>query len=301
MVPEEQSAGVSLEEYGMANILRKVTVSGKRNQWGQLIWHAEAVVEHDGREGYASFTDYIGLYYFYITNQPVMRELRRRDMPKRTQEIKSFMIQFRSETDVEEKMAHTGFYSVLLYLYSLRKTELRDDTDEPVEYTEDIGKDTDEMELALICPREKYRAFLFREPYPDYTVVNIRYRMFDRRVIRPLYAEAYIIDHMKPVYLEAHWTPENPDIFTFEVNGNTIYELINRPHLPRVRHLAEIRAKGMFYKDMQSALEGRYGRACLVLISTIAYQLRAVEFHKRNNYDPKDIPEWIVLDPDMHF
>ena len=276
----------------MANIIRKVTLAsdGPGSWTGER--YAEILVERNGKEVYASLSraNYDGLYF--ITAEPVLEYHMKNEAVPNNLIIESFETGDSDDYEKEEKMAQSDYYTVFLYLNSMMEIADKLEQGETSDYTEDLGRDTDKMNLKPLASESRLMKQLFGEVYPGYTVLSIQCEEAEDDIMQAYNAEAVVIDHNKTVYLEATWVSEVPEEISFEKNKVSIHEQMTRPTDEAIDELVEIRQSGLIYSDMHSALSSKYSSIFRKLIIEIFKKLREAEYFEDFADDEDEIPSW---------
>lgn len=272
----------------MANIIRKVMVAGTGEQFDLGFWNAEMLVEHDGREVYASIQYLFETAGCFVTTVSVLEyHMKGKEIPEDLMEEfhqTGIADQYRNE----EKMTESEYYSAWLYLNSLRELGKDLEDQEVLEYMEDLGKDTDAMDLTPFA--ENPRKILYPDAEALYSGFTVLYGHTDTAetdgVLR-VSAEAVLIEKMKTVYLEASWTSDKPEEILFEANRTSVHALLQEISEEAEEKIAEVRKDGEIM-DMEHALKSTYRKVCLKQILAITVLIRKTDFFK----DSDQVPEW---------
>lgn len=285
----------------MAKTLKKARVYyGNRYSWiGERI--AEIQIDDDGSERYIVVSDTGEDALYYASKRSLFDELTAEECVDfdKTDVIAEFETGPVDEFEIEEtKMCKSKYYNCFLYLHKLIEKNDKE-IDDVVEYTEDYGKDIDEMKLRTLkqCyEREKAtsltnRIILDENGKKKYGVITTKCDESLGETIDAILAEAVIEDKGKRKYLEAIWVSEVDYDLSFEINNKSIHDnLLNNGD---VDELTELRKHGHIdYYCYEDAMKSKYPEVVENLAMLISNMLE--EKGRFEDYDEEEFSdiEW---------
>lgn len=260
--------GNQREEIIMAKILKRARVDYSNNySWiGERAGELE--VDHDGSIVYIAATDIGEEALYYVSERSLFEELIEDECKEidKTGVVEEYdtgpIVDFEGE---ETEMRQSEYYKCFLYLHTLIRKDNK--TTDVVEYTDDYGKDIDQMKLYTLKQSEERR----RKRMLDNTFVldedgNILYGIVriicdesKSKWIDAINAEAVIKVNDEYKYLEACWISEVPESMSFEMNDKSIHDILTNDG--DIDELVKIRETGHIYNGYKDAMNSTYKKA----------------------------------------